>query len=207
MYLACSGVEFYGQAFGCIVSQRADARIKMHTSPSYQMQPQQQNPLNGVAQMQMPQIPMAVQNIKSDSFDYDGDFDNNGLVYFLATKCNTQQWENPVQLGFISVRTSGLMHDSHPAHCVVGRKSVRCVTKSLKHAWIVIDFHDYAIKPSGYTLRHYASWDTEALRNWKLEGSLDGETWTVIRKHNNDESLRFKGQSYTWSLRNINSIC
>ena len=226
-YLACSGIELYGSSFGGIVSQRRDAKIKP-SGPNNNIQNQQQQQ-QGMAPMisgmnipppmimnnnnnnMMPNInnnnlqQQNVQNLNSDTFDYVRDFDNNGLVNFLATKCNTQQWQNPAQLGFISIRSSGLMHDSHPAHCVVGRQSVRCVTKPLKHAWIIIDFNDYAIKPTRYTLRHYASWDTEALRNWRLEGSLDGENWTVIREHHNDESLRFKGQSYTWLLRNINS--
>ena len=55
-------------------------------------------------------------------------------------------------------------------------------------------------------------------RNWKLEGSLDGETWTVLRAHENDISaslssalliasawivtaLRGKGATATWTIQ------
>jgi len=187
-YLACSGIELYGVAFGGIVSKNYNKRVVMNPVPEVPQPPVYQQP-----------------NLNADSFQYARDFDNNGLVTFLGTRCNTQQWMNPAQNGAIQIRTSGLMHDSAPAHMVVGRQSVRCVTKPLKHAWVVIDFQNYAVKPTRYTLRHYSSWDTEALRNWRLEGSLDGENWTSIREHNNDESLRFKGQSYTWLLRNVSS--
>ena len=65
----------------------------------------------------------------------------------------------------------------------------------MKHAWFIVDFHSYAIKLSyytlrHYTLRHYSSWDTEALRNWRLEGSTDGQHWIIIREYHNDA---FKG--------------
>ena len=55
--------------------------------------------------------------------------------------------------------------------------------------------------PTHYTLRHYSSWDTEALRYWRFEGSCDGETWTVIREHNNDATLKMRGQLATWRVR------
>jgi len=232
-YLATSGMELYGKAFGGVVSAKADAQLSMSAVNSPVKPPMAMPNMaamggQGMPAMQMPNMPMmnmqamgnmaqqamaaqmsnqnlfgAVPNLNAESFAYVRDFDNNGLVTFLGTKCNTQQWQNPAQLGALSIRTSGLMHDSHPAHCIVGRQSVRTVTKPLKHAWVIIDFHDYAIRPTRYTLRHYNSWDTEALRNWRLEGSLDGEKWTVLREHHNDESLRFKGQSYTWLLRNV----
>ena len=91
-YLACSGVEFYGNAFGGIVSKLSDAQIIKIPSPSFQIPQIPQIPI-------APQMPIPVQNINSNSFDYDRDFDQNGLVHFLATKCNTQQWQNPVRLG------------------------------------------------------------------------------------------------------------
>jgi hypothetical protein len=47
-----------------------------------------------------------------------------------------------------------------------------------------------ACRPNAYTLRHYSSWDVEALRSWRLEGSSDGGlTWTPIRVHVDDASL------------------
>jgi len=227
-YLACSGVELYGTAFGGIVSERPTGALPQADHVQQHMQGMMGGMPNMAAMnmggmpMPMPMNPMMPPNMMmpmnamppmppppnaaargGDTFAYSRDFDGNGLIEFLATKCNTQQWQNPAQLGVLSIRTSGLMHDSAPLHCVVGKQAVRMVTKPNKHAWVVIDLHDYAIRPTHYTLRHYASWDTEALRNWRFEGSLDGENWKSLREHNNDQSLRFKGQSYTWTLHNV----
>ena len=46
------------------------------------------------------------------------------------------------------------------------------------------------VAPTKYTLKHgYTTWDY-MLRNWVLEGSLDGQApWTILRTHATDQSL------------------
>ena len=51
--------------------------------------------------------------------------------------------------------------------------------------------------------RHYNSWDLEALRNWRFEGSTDGQSWYTIMNHVDDQALDRKGASHTWTLPNI----
>jgi hypothetical protein len=51
----------------------------------------------------------------------------------------------------------------------------RCATKPHANSWILVDLVDKYVQPTAYTLRHYSSWDVEALRNWNFEGSNDGE--------------------------------
>ena len=46
-----------------------------------------------------------------------------------------------------------------------------------------------------YCLRHGSSNGTHCLRNWRLEGSNDGNNWTTLRNHNNDQSLPNSGFS------------
>merc|ERR1712130_353572 len=41
---------------------------------------------------------------------------------------------------------------------------------------------------------------TEALRNWRFEGSNDGQKWTVIMEHKNDDKLKGRGQIATWTI-------
>ena len=48
--------------------------------------------------------------------------------------------------------------------------------------------------------RHYASWDTEALRYWRFEGSTNGSNWTVIKTHANDAALNGKGKAHSWPI-------
>ena len=81
---------------------------------------------------------------------------------------------------------------------------MRCVSAPKPDQWFVIDFKDKRIKPTHYTLRHYSTWDLEALRNWRLEASNDGKTWTVLRVHTDDQALHGKGCSHTWSIDGAN---
>ncbi|ETO16421.1 hypothetical protein RFI_20918, partial [Reticulomyxa filosa] len=242
-YLACSGVELYGEAVGGLVSLKANAPPPMAPVPP---------PVPKIAEEKSPEqkkndaipsgdslpdddagavrgaIPVVVSQqvgpeLSGDAFSYSGDLDTQGVCYWLGTNCGTEAWQNPMKRGLVIVRSNGLMNDSVGVEAIVGHDVVRCVTKPVKQAWFEIDFQNYAILATHYTLRHYSSWDTEALRNWKLEvltnikcplfffffddnndnhfcGSCDGEKWTTLREHKNDEALNLKGQTFTWSI-------
>jgi hypothetical protein len=47
---------------------------------------------------------------------------------------------------------------------------------------------------------HICSWDNEALREWKLQGSNDGKKWTKLLSHKNDSSLKTRGGTATWNV-------
>lgn len=105
-------------------------------------------------------------------------------------------------MGLIRVSSSSLMDDSTPLSAVVGRDTVRCVTRPLPQSWIAVDLLDKTVLPTEYSVRHYSTWDSEALRSWRFEGSTDGERWTVLREHVNDETLNGKGATATWKISN-----
>jgi hypothetical protein len=75
------------------------------------------------------------------------------------------------------------------------------VTQPLENSWFSVDLTNIYVSPTHYALRHYISWDTEALRNWLLEASFDGHSWTTLRAHKDDASLSHKGAVATWELR------
>ena len=43
------------------------------------------------------------------------------------------------------------------------------MTLPSRESWFCIDLLKMWVRPTHYTLRHYSSWDTEALRDWKLQ--------------------------------------
>jgi hypothetical protein len=133
-------------------------------------------------------------------FQYQQDLDMNGLFYYLGTKGHTQPYQNPATIGECTCRCSALMADSAPIDSLIGREACRIVSKPMRGAWVSVSIQNYVIKPNAYTLRHYSSWDTEALRNWRLEGSLDGSKWVIIREHKQDTSLNQKAQPHTWRV-------
>lgn len=50
------------------------------------------------------------------------------------------------------------------------------MSNEVKNQWFVIDLKGRLVVPSHYSLRHYSSFDVEALR-WVEEGVLQGNTF------------------------------
>jgi len=127
--------------------------------------------------------------------------DQRGLIYFLGTENGKKQFQNPAETGFIKVGASSIAENCEPISCLVGRDLVRFATLNANNQWISFDFKKYKISPTGYCLRHYSSYDCEALRNWVFEGSSDGRNWSVIEGYMDDQSLQRKGQWHYFQLR------
>jgi len=141
-------------------------------------------------------------------FVYASDFDRNGLVYWLGCEHGTRQreWRNPCLSGYVHCSASSIMYDSEEIHSVVGRECVRFVTKPTFHAWIGVRFTDVAVIPTHYSLKHYRTWETECLRNWRLEAKHDAEEqWHVLMTHRNDRALDGRGDTHTWRIPRKNN--
>ena len=69
-----------------------------------------------------------------------------------------------------------------------------------QNAWWSIDFKTAKIRPTHYTMRHYTTWNIEALRSWRFEGSNDAEKWSLIKEHDDDDSLKVKDAAHTWHI-------
>ncbi len=134
------------------------------------------------------------------TFNHVSDFDGNGLVHYLATDDGTTAYRNPAEAGRMRVAASSILDNSEPAHAAVGRDAVRCATKPVPGSWFEFDFMDIAIAPTHYTLRHYSSWDTEALRSWQLLGSNDGSQWALLDEKTSDTTLDKRGASGTFTI-------
>eukprot|EP01083_Nonionella_stella_P002655 7599_1 len=134
-------------------------------------------------------------------FEYCDDFDENGILYFLGTNWHTKAWMNPAlnNLG-VKATASSIMADSQPIESICGRSLVRCVTTPVKQAWMMLEFEHIYVDVTRYTIKHYATWDTEALREWNFEGSNDGATWDLLVAHRQDTSLAKIGATATWTV-------
>ncbi|SPQ96010.1 unnamed protein product (mitochondrion) [Plasmodiophora brassicae] len=113
-------------------------------------------------------------------FCYESDFDENGVVFALGTnnitgpRASNVTFKNPAETGAVKIRYASLAATSVPATAIVGRTAVRCVSAAAENQWFIVDFLGRLIRPTYYTLRHYSSYNVEALRSWRLEGSSDG---------------------------------
>ena len=68
------------------------------------------------------------------------------------------------------------------------------------NAWFTIDFgNKLKIKPTFYTLEH-CSHGYGLMRGWNFEGSNDGKNWILIRRHSNDDSLKYTRKIVTFKV-------
>lgn len=126
-----------------------------------------------------------------------GEF-TGGVMEYIATAGGKEEYKNPMLRKEVDVRPSSWMPDADEQHYVVGKEVKRCVTLALANQSIVIELLGWKVCPTAYLLRHYSSWDTEALRSWTLHGSRDGHTWYLLSSHIKDETLNTKGQYHIW---------
>lgn len=141
-------------------------------------------------------------NSRGKKFNYVRDMDTNGVLYYLGTTKHTRPWSNPMTANLVKVTSSKLHIDSAPRTAVVGRQALRCVTENKPNQYFIINLKTMVVRPTHYTLRHYSTWDSEALRNWRFAGSTDGvaSNWDTLMEHKNDTALYGKGSSHTWTI-------
>ncbi|XP_067020382.1 cilia- and flagella-associated protein 157-like isoform X2 [Acropora muricata] len=122
------------------------------------------------------------------------DFDRHGVVYAFANKFG----------GISSSRTrisATRSSDGRGTATIVLenqlRRGVVSATKATENSWWCVDLtENYALYLTHYTLRHGQEYRGSVLRNWRLEGSVDGSKWTVLKNHKNDHGLE-KLNSYS----------
>ena len=121
-------------------------------------------------------------------FVYESDFDQNGVLYYLATDGGRAAYTNPHDSGKIVVTASSVEQGTLQGfvqHPQGGQR--HNYTNDGANSWVGVQL-PAGLAVTKYTLRtdkhgHFA------LRNWNLEGSNDGETWVVLRQHSNDTAL------------------
>ena len=101
------------------------------------------------------------------------------------------------------IKADSLEGDFDEDAIVDNKASSRCLL-SREGAWTSIEFvDDVMVKPTKYTLTHCTQWSGFHLPSWVFEGSRDGEQWTLIKEHSNDELLNAKSQSHSWHTPNV----
>ena len=148
-------------------------------------------------------LKMKLLNKEHIEFKYEWDFDQNGVFWALGTNFGIEKYQNPATIKKVLVVTSPMNEKSEPSHGFIGRKETMTLTQSVQSSFFSVHLDQLRLKPSAYTLRHYKLKASYHLTNWEFQGSHDGEQWTVLRKHENETSLKGKSKSYTWHLDNV----
>lgn len=95
--------------------------------------------------------------------------DANGVCYWLGTTEGASVWANPHTAGRLTVVKSSV--DGGTEAMLVDRTSNDISTGNLANSFIGVDLgFGNSLKVNAYTIRNRASFTTESLRNWKLQG-------------------------------------
>ena len=134
-------------------------------------------------------------------FEYESDFDENGIFYALGTRFGTTAYTNPAKIGLIDLNSTN-MYTGNVLN-FTGREKVGSYTKDEDGSFFSIDLKQYRVKPNAYTLRN-SNYGSYHLKSWNFEGSNNGKTWHVLKEHKDDSSLNGNYKSKTWQLANVN---
>ena len=93
--------------------------------------------------------------------------------------------------------------------CPEGMRQHYCTTKNTANSWMSVDLGagrslvvDHYCWRSGFA----GGWGSCTLRTWRFEGSNDGRTWTTLKTHNNDQSLKGEDGSVAhWAVDGVST--
>ena len=134
-------------------------------------------------------------------------FDKRGMLYALGTAFGTEEYANPVARGLVEVQfskdssnchskamgyqVSGVQQQSAEAVVTHGGSTEQLTqfSRGAEGAWLVISLKGQLMVPSHYCYRGDSSGGESHPRTWELQGSADGVTWQMLRRHVNDSSV------------------
>lgn len=156
--------------------------------------------------------PFSVRAFVPQTFRYQGPpcYDNCGLFYWLGTgraAPGKNSWRNPVDLGVVRVTISsrgnlqvnyyygsndtglGLnrLVDSNSSR--QGQYGDPLCTDHVPNSWMMVELlGGVRVRPTGYVFSTGGQGNYQP-RHWELQGSMDGHSWTTLRKHTNDDTM------------------
>lgn len=145
--------------------------------------------LRGFGPCTVPVVSGPVQSRPGIHLRFQFPFDTSGLFYYLGTNAGRQSWVNPAAAGQVVVSSSGWKNGK--SVIVVENKPTRTgnYTRNDPCSWVAVDIGPgRALRCDHYCFRSDNA-GREKLRNWELQASLDGASWTVLRRHEQDTSL------------------
>jgi len=131
-------------------------------------------------------------------FEYEADFDNKGILYFIATNGYSSDWKNPAKAG-IKVSFSSVEKGDMDNICELEPKE--CWSADVPSSWVTVDLGESrAVKPDWYTLRHGGNSKQDCLRHWVLKASDDATNWVTLERHQDDKSLNSNFATHSWDI-------
>jgi len=141
-------------------------------------------------------------------FNYESDFDKNGLIYWIGTNgLQAEEWTNPLTCNLIDINTiDGKSLTTGKLEDILNHDTVaNCHTNDDSFSWIVIDLGVFII-PTYYSLRHSKGFNQSAPRSWSFMMSKNGDDWEVLVEHKNDKKLNEPGSVASWPIQMTDTL-
>jgi hypothetical protein len=142
------------------------------------------------------------------SFQYESDFDQNGLLFYIGSAGGTRGYMNPHVSGDVVVTWSSIASNCRVEYFVNNQfNNEYSHTTDVPGSWMMVDLGaTRRISPKYYSLRHdYCGGGF--LRNWVLEGKMDDSdtsAWVVLREHVDDTAITGRGgATCSWPVTNV----
>ncbi|XP_018514112.1 BTB/POZ domain-containing protein At2g30600 isoform X1 [Brassica rapa] len=142
---------------------------------------------------------------------YIRDGDSNGVLHFVGTSYGSHQWVNPVLAKKISITSSSPTSRFTDPKALASKTYVgtsfagpRMEDGRISSWWMVDLGEDHQLMCNYYTFRQDGS--RAYARSWKFQGSMDGNTWTDLRVHENDQTMCKAGQFASWPITAANAL-
>ncbi|KAL5713839.1 hypothetical protein ACHQM5_015881 [Ranunculus cassubicifolius] len=133
------------------------------------------------------------------------DGDKNGVIYYAGTSYGAHQWVNPVLAKKITVTASSPASRYTDPKALVSRSYTGTsfagprIEDGKNCSWWMVDIgQDHQLMCNYYTLRQDGS--TAFIRSWALQGSMDGNIWSNLRGHENEQTICKSGQFASWAV-------
>ncbi|KAL3621533.1 hypothetical protein CASFOL_036445 [Castilleja foliolosa] len=146
------------------------------------------------------------------------DGDSNGVLYFAGTSYGQHQWVNPVLSKRVIITASSPLSRFTDPKVLVSRSYQGTsfagprLEEGRNTTWWMVDIgHGHQLMCNYYTVRQDGS--RAFIRNWSfqnvrstIQGSIDGNNWTNLRVHENDETMMKPGQFASWPVVGPNAL-
>ncbi|MEH1906648.1 discoidin domain-containing protein [Nostoc sp.] len=117
--------------------------------------------------------------------------DANGVFYYLGTALGSTGWNNPSG-SLLTITASSIYAGT--VDFLTNRSSDQFYTNSYSNSWVEFDLGTLTLKCSYYSLKNRNGNDDHYLRNWQLQGSNDGISWTVLDNQVNNSVINTQSQ-------------
>ena len=136
--------------------------------------------------------PFTLAITKGVELKFEAPFDTKGVLQYIATDGGKRAYSNPHDAGLVVASMSSVAKPQHsqPMRFVQGAShdDQYNMTNNVAGSWMAVDLKR-PLAATHYCLRSTQHVNGHKLRNWRLEGSNDGSSWSTLREHANDTSL------------------